>query len=389
MRDLLVSVSRQLNLSTPPASRSGERNNPVQGERASRVTDQEARLQALFGLGPRSDAAVARPGREIDDRYRALRDVVDTDGGAQIDRVLKLVTNLQQQLAKLAASAGRSGSTPAPGDDPIVAMQAEAQRQPQPLARWLASTAGSGLALRGGGARQQVVATYNAANGPGALCAAIINGRYPFVPAATGDVSIQDFERLFAPGGLLDGFFNTFLKPYVDISGRVWKPQNADGIAAPVSQADVLQFQRAAQIRDMFFPDGRTSVAFRFDVMPGPRDPAVAQATLDFDGTLVSQVGGPPRATQITWPGPSRMLSVRLIVDPPPPGTSGILQDTAVWSMFRLFGRGKLQQAGHGNRYILTFQLGGRQVTFELGNGAALPLLATGALQEFRCPSVQ
>jgi type VI secretion system protein ImpL len=83
------------------------------------------------------------------------------------------------------------------------------------------------------------------------------------------------------------------------------------------------------------------------------------------------------------------MLSVRLLVDPPPSGTSGVLQDTGVWSMFRLFGRGKLQQAGAVNRYTLTFQLGGRQATFELGNGAALPLLASGALQEFRCPSVQ
>jgi type VI secretion system protein ImpL len=152
MRELLVSVSRQLALSTPPANRIGDRDTP-HAERARPVTDQEARLQALFRLGPRSDAAVARPGHEIDDRYRALRETVNTDAGAQIDRVLKIVTSLQQQLAKLAASAGRSGSAPAPGDDPIVAMQAEAQRQPQPLARWLASMAGSGMALRGGGAR--------------------------------------------------------------------------------------------------------------------------------------------------------------------------------------------------------------------------------------------
>jgi hypothetical protein len=37
----------------------------------------------------------------------------------------------------------------------------------------------------------------------------------------------------------------------------------------------------------------------------------------------------------------------------------------------------------------LTFQLAGRQATFELGNSAALSSLASGALQDFRCPSVQ
>ena len=42
---------------------------------------------------------------------------------------------------------------------------------------------------------------------------------------------------LFAPGGLFDGFVNTLLRPFVDMSGRTWRLQSTDNAAAPVSPA--------------------------------------------------------------------------------------------------------------------------------------------------------
>ena len=54
--------------------------------------------------------------------------------------------------------------------------------------------------------------------------------------------------------------------------------------------------------------------------------------------------------------------------------------------MFRLFDRGKLQQIGAAERYLLTFQIGERQVGFEIRAGSVLNPLAPGIVQEFRCP---
>ena len=51
-----------------------------------------------------------------------------------------------------------------------------------------------------------------------------MTGRYPFVPGATNEIPLDDFARLFSPGGLIDGFFNTQLRPYVDTSGAKWTP---------------------------------------------------------------------------------------------------------------------------------------------------------------------
>ena len=94
------------------------------------------------------------------------------------------------------------------------------------------------------------------AAGRPALCKQAVNGRYPFDPASSRDIPIDDFTKLFAPGGLIDGFFNTQLRPYVDASASVWKGRPLDGVAAPIAPAELVQFQRAAAIRDLFFGAG-------------------------------------------------------------------------------------------------------------------------------------
>ncbi len=355
---------------------------------AAAAAAKDETLSRSFGSAQPGQPPPPPPGHEIDERYKALRDLVGSGPGAPIDLVLKSLNELQQQLAKMAAAP--AGAAPAPaGDDPSLALRAEAQRQPQPLSRWLAAMASSGTALRGGNARQQLVAAFNGSGGPAQLCTLAIDGRYPFVPSSSKDVPLDDFARLFAPGGLLDGFFNTQLRPYVNTSGKVWRPQPVDGVAAPVSPADVAQFQRAATIRDLFFASGATTPTVRFDMTPVSLDSGARQVTLDLDGTTIVSAHGPPRATQVTWPGPNRMQTVRLVFDPPPADGSGALQETGPWSMFRLFGHASLQQAGSSERYNLTFRAGSREAAFEIRAASVLNPFAPGVLQDFRCPSVQ
>ncbi len=381
MRDLLTSVLGRVNMAAPaePAAAAGAPADPTASAAA-------ARLRAMFETMPGAPAP-APLGSEVDQHFKPLRDLV---AGGQLDQVLKVLGDLQQQLAKLAA-APIGGAPPAPstGSDPALALRTEAERQPAPVGRWLAGIASAGAVLRGGGARQQVAAAYNGAGGPGALCPLAVNGRFPFTPGAPSETPLADFGKLFAPGGLLDGFFNTQLRPYVDTAARNWIPQPADGVAAPVLPADVAQFQIAAVIRDLFFAGGGTTPSVRFDITPASLDPGATQVMLDLDGTAITYAFGPPRATQVTWPGTNRIQTVRLVFDPPPAGKSGVLSESGPWAMFRLFARGGLQQTGSPETYRLTFQLGERQAVFDIRAGSVLNPFAPGLLQQFHCPSVQ
>ena len=389
MRDLLAGIAHQLALSVPPPPPAGAAGAAatVQGAAAAAGQGAASRLAAVIGqpAGP----PPAPPGKAIDDRYKPLRDFVGTGPGAPIDMVLKLLNDMQQQLNRL-ASAPVGGPPPMPtGDDPARLILAEASRQPQPVARWLQGMAAGGTALRGGGARAQVAAAAAGAGGPATLCGPAVNGRYPFFRGAANETPLDDFARLFAPAGLLDSFFTTQLRQYVDMSGRVWRAQAVDGVEPPVSAADVAQFQRAAVIRDLFFAAGGAVPTVRFDLTPVSLDPGAKQVMLDFDGVVVNYDHGPLRSTQITWPGPNRMTNVRLRFDPPPAGGTGVLQASGPWALFRLFGQGQLVQAGSAERYQLTFQIGERRAVFEIRAGSVLNPFAPGVLQEFRCPALR
>lgn len=394
MRDLLVSIARQLTLSEAPQEpKSAADQAGAAAAKAGSLVRAPSTLRRLQGLlsKPGSGPAPELPGKAIDDRYKALRDFVGKGPGAPIDMVLSLLNDLQKQLNRLAAAAPGTSAAPtvATGEDPAALLRAEASRDPEPVARWLLTLAGGGSTLRGGGAKQAVAAAFSGAGGPGTLCSQAVNGRYPFFPGATNEIPLDDFGRLFAPGGLLDGFFNTQLRPFVNMSGRTWHAQKVDGVDPPVSQSDLVQFQRAAVIRDLFFAAGGTQPSVRFDIIPQSLDNGAQQVTLDFDGVTVSYAHGPSRATQITWPGPNRMNNVRLVFDPPSPGDTGVKQASGPWALFRLFSQGTLTRAGAAERYTLSFTSGARHATFEIRAGSVLNPFAPGVLQDFRCPSLK
>jgi type VI secretion system protein ImpL len=222
------------------------------------------------------------------------------------------------------------------------------------------------------------------------LCPAVTNGRYPFVPTATDDAPLDGFARLFAPGGVLDGFVNTLLLRYIDTSAKPWRLISADAAAAPVTSADLTQFQRAAMIRDAFFADSGTRPRVVLNITPLSADAATRRVMLDLDGTAIVYTTGAQQSTQVVWPNFSLQPTMRVVFDPPVANGAGELRETGPWALFRLFGRGRLQaQAAATDRYTLTFQLGDRRAVFDVRTTGTASPLAPGLLQDFRCPGVK
>ena len=396
IRDLLTSVARQLTLSkpppAPPGSAQAEAAKGVAKEAAkeSATTAAQRRLPSTVQLRPLLAAKPGAPppeppGKAIDERYKGLRDYVGSGPGAPIDQMLKALDGVRQQLARIAAS---GGSAPAPGgDDAVLLLKAEETGAPPPVNRWLEAIVSSATIVRTGSTADQAKKAFNAGGGPADLCRQAVTGRYPFTPGAANEIPLDDFARLFAPGGLLDGFFNTQLRPYVDVSANPWKGHPVEGVAPPIAPADLAQFQRAAVIRDLFFGVGGNTPSLRFDLTPTFLDAGAKQVTLELGSTKITYAHGPPSATQVTWPGPTGMSTVRLVFDPPPLG-GGALQATGPWALFRLFDQGSLQRAGSAERYQLSFRSGEREAVFELRAGSVNNPFARNVLREFKCPAL-
>lgn len=321
----------------------------------------------------------------VDQHFSGLRGLFAASASAPIDLVLRPLADLQQQLAKQAASATRL-PPPSPGEDPAVALRAEALRQPQPLARWLLAMATSGAALRDGGPRGVMIAAWNASGGPGPFCQSVIGNHFPFVATATTDVTLDDFTRLFGPGGAIDAFFNAQLRPYVDTAARPWRLRAVDGVNAPMTPGDLTQFQRAASIRELFFPGGAGQPQVRFDLTAGELDSVASSATLELAGTQVTaQRGLPPRPVALVWPGRQRDAIARLTIAAPAPAPSLALTAAGPWAAFRLMARARATTSG--DHTTLVFSGNDRSGRFELR--ASQNPFTGQLLAEFRCPAVQ
>jgi type VI secretion system protein ImpL len=366
MRTLLSSMAQQLSLA--PAK------TPAPTAAVTAVADVLGQQQA------------APLGAAIDARYQTLRDYVGQGPGAPLDLALNAINGLQQSLAQL-ASANPATPAMAPTVDPMLTLRAVASQAPQPVQRWLLSLTTSGAAFQAGGARDHAAAALAGAGGPAQLCAQAIAGRYPFVADADADVPLDDFSRLFAPGGQFDSFFNAQLRPYADTAGRVWKVAASPGIPAPITTADLAPFQRAAQIRDMFFPAGATTPSVEFTVTPVSLDAGLKQVQLMLGGTTITDPRGAEVPAEVTWPGAGGSTA-RLVYTPTSGPDVTLAEASGPWALFRLIGQGHLSRLSQ-DRFLLSFESDGHRVVFSLHAASVLNPLAENPMRVFRCPAIR
>ena len=261
MRDLLAGITRQLTLTQPPPSPPGVAGAAQGAAQAATAAATQAassaagRLQGMLGAANRTAAGTAGQG----DRGPLRRaDSLRWQRAGRADRQCAEAAERPSAPARQIGrgAGGRRRPHSAAAMIPAQLLQAEASRDPPPVTRWLQAIAISGNQLRGGGALDQAKKAFGEPGGPASLCSKAVTGRYPFSPGSTNDIPLDDFAKLFAAGGLLDKFFNDNLQTFVDTSGATWKAQPVAGVAPPVTPADLAQFQRASQIRDLFFGGG-------------------------------------------------------------------------------------------------------------------------------------
>jgi type VI secretion system protein ImpL len=238
-------------------------------------------------------------------------------------------------------------------------------------------------------------------------CQQVVPGRYPFTRGASSEIALADFGRLFGPGGIIDSFFKQFLAKYADTSKREWTWHPEQSLSKSLSLATLRQFQRAAQIRDVFFPSGGNMPTMNLLVFPPVLSGPGVTAKFEVNGAaVVTQAGTSVVPQAIQWPGAAGggRTAVSLWVDPsagllgaqPPQSQPSPLQPaqtaptaalerTGDWSLFRLLDTGRASKSG--DRIVASFVLGGRTLQYAFSAGSSSNPFTLPALREFQCPA--
>ena len=314
---------------------------------------------------------------------RALADNGQASGA--LTGLLHLINNLQTELAQSSAGSDVPAAIQS-GGDPVALLLAEAQRQPAPVAGWLRQIADSGRTALNSNASAAASTAFSSTTGPGALCRQVVTGHYPFDSSSATDAPLDDFARLFAPNGLLDTFFQTQLKPYVDMRGSVWHLHSVGGVAPPVDEATLRRFQRAAAIRDAFFPSGGSDPQLHASLTPETLDSGSHQAVLTVNGAVITDTGQAGTPTSVTWPATGAAMA-GITFDPAP--ATPPMTETGDWALFRLLADGRVQSDGSAAEYRVTFQIGSQEAGFSLEAGSSHNPFGHNLLRGFQCPTIQ
>lgn len=340
-------------------------------------------LEALVGSAENAPGQAAKPpGAYVQERFQWLFDLVNRPEGqpSQLDDLMGQLQLVYQELNKMSfsgvANGGQSGQA-------LLQFQQTASRMGGPLPRWATQISAGSSGITSEGTRASINARWQSTVLP--FCEQALGNRYPFNRSARADVAMADFAKLFAPGGMIDGFFNDQLLKYVDTRSRPWTWKRVNDVDLGISPAVLQQMQYASEIKEAFFAGG-AQPAVNFQITVNALDPKAKEVLLEIDGTKVeyNHRSGAPTPVAVTWPGSVGLARITLL--PKKRDAENVMSRDGPWAWFRLLDAAEVRRTNVSDRRRVNFRVGGRLALFELQSGSVINPFALPAMAKFSCP---
>nr|WP_245396526.1 type VI secretion system membrane subunit TssM [Jiella sonneratiae] len=350
------------------------------------VRKSQSRVGGFLGSAAAPDPAELLSGRSIESRFRAYQQLVDGERGSRpIDALRKNFEEVHRTLVTMEQNPAFVGQGETAMQGYVGALRSTVSRLPEPVARMVQSAVND---IEGGAVDASKAELVQDLQGRVTRdCRRIVQGRYPFDRGSASDVSIDEFARLFSPDGIIDRFFQQKLAPYADLSGKTWRWRDDTPLGRTLSPAALANFQRAATIRDAFFPQGGTApkVALRVEQTALDGDAQYALLTVNDEILQTYRQGfSSSQSRTFEWPG-NGGGEVMVHIMPPLEGRQYFVKKVGPWALMRMIAAGSPQK--RGDVIDLRYPIGGRSVGYQLKIDTALNPFYLPALTEFQCPA--
>lgn len=214
-------------------------------------------------------------------------------------------------------------------------------------------------------------------------CSQIVDGRYPFSNSPARQVPLSEFAQLFAPDGVLDRFFNANLAVHANMGAGDWTWREDSPLADKLSLQSLRQFQRAAAIRDAFFPGRSPTVALEVTVNQIAAHDRIKQSVLVVDDQPIQMRKAGNTPVTITWPGGGGNTSLQLL--PELNNRESQIMFQGPWAFLQFLREGNPNQVGDVMQ--VSYVVGGRNITYEIRVNSLVNPFNMSELREFKCPT--
>jgi type VI secretion system protein ImpL len=367
LRKLLETLNKETALTVKPPSPEDAANKLQSAGVVAPVDSRTAKL--LAAAKSEVLGQPAKPlGTDVEAHYKDLTVLVKGTAPVPLERTMEILKQLYVHVINLSGTSNVGGeaikiAAQGGGGDPVAQMKAESAHLPEPLKSMTQTLAAGNQEIILDSSKSQLGRLWQSEVMP--LYSSGIQGRYPFARASTKEVTLEDFSRFFAQGGIVDMFFNNNLKTFVDTSGKNWRMITQNNQAIAVSPAVLNQLQAASKIRQLFFAGGGTTPSVKFNLKPLSLDPNATAFWLNIEGQQ-SKLGAMEmgKSAPFAWPGTdgSRLVSFGFDTKD---GKKLHKEVEGQWAWFRVLDMARIQKIDQ-TKYLLTFDIDGIQARYEL-----------------------
>ena len=346
------------------------------GQLATQAAQKKAELAALAGVQPAAQSGTGPIERIVDDHFAPMRRMV-AGSPAPIDDVTKLFGEVHAQLQAV-DSAIKSKSPPPPAAN-ADRLKSAGATLPEPIRSMVTALADAGAKGSREGEREALSSELKPVFD---FCSRAITNRYPFASGSQADVLPDDFGQLFGAGGMLDEFYQRRLAAIVDTGANPWRYKPlADGSKTPGSAA-LVEFQRAARIKEAFFRGGGKAPGFRMEMRAVEMSEGLKELQFDIDGQVLKFTPGNTSSAVVAWP--SQKVSSRIRVSTVPAVTPVSFEGP--WALFRMIDRFEMQPSAQPEKFTVQVNLEGKRARLEIIANSVLNPFRMREIQQFRCP---
>lgn len=219
-------------------------------------------------------------------------------------------------------------------------------------------------------------------------CKGATDEKYPFFGNAEAEASLLDMQRVFAMGGVMDGFLDQRIVPLLDTGGPIWRWKEGDPATAALSPSSPDEFAKARKLRDLLMGGLVVKVVAKsFGAEVASADLTAGGAQYRFES------GGEAEERAVIWSAQGNVPEASLTLSAEPaagarPSPLVRIKETGPWALFRLMDNARLQNTGPAT-VLATFGNGAQSVVFQISlPGNQNPFVRGGEPWSFRCPAM-
>jgi|WetSurSiteA1Bulk_404760.scaffolds.fasta_scaffold00107_14 type VI secretion system protein ImpL len=365
LRKLLETLNKETSLTIAPPSPADMADKLQQAGAVKNPLDSRV-IKALDVAKTEGLVGKTEPlGKPVEEHFQSLTMLVKSQSGspAPIEQTMQLLKQLSDSTTTASSTSSPDIAAINQVASAVAAAKAQSSLLPEPLKSMTQSLSNAAQGTVTDSSKNQLSRLWESEVIP--LYSKGIQGRYPFARNSSKDVALEDFGHFFAPSGVVDTFFNTNLKSFVDTSGKTWRMISRNDQTIAISPNVLTQIQAAKKLQQMFFANGGTVASIRFNLKPVSLTPNATAFWLNIEGQQSQyKATDMSKITPFSWPGTdgSRLVSFGFETTG---GQKPSRQVEGAWAWFRALEMARIQRID-AEKYRLTFDIDGMQAIYEL-----------------------